>query len=122
MNEKHRVGKEQLAMYIHILRGLIGYHKRMTLPHQKACSDCTKDCESQKADVCQTVVYEDIYLQAIEYSLILAEDEYRARFPDDIQAIGEFTVERNATREKIIQEEVQRGLSSKLSTALDPSQ
>ena len=101
MEEKHRVSKEQLVMYIHLLRGLISYHKRMTLPHQKSCPGCPKDCEPQKADVCRTVVYEDIYLQAIEHSLILAEDEYCTRFPDDIQEIGEFTVERNAMREKI---------------------
>ena len=67
--------KENLEMAATTIRGLIGYHKRMTM---NECAVC-EECDTHKAiGGCPTRVFEDVYLQALEISLELIEERVRS--------------------------------------------
>lgn len=99
--DKQNITPEQIAMHIHTLRGLISYHKRMTLPHHHACEDCGAARAKGEGGFCLTIAYEDIYLQAIEYAISLAEEDYCRRSGDEVKELTPFLIEGNPTREKL---------------------
>lgn len=101
MQEKETMPKDQMRMYIHILRGLISYHKRMTLPHHHSCEDCGAAHRKGDGGFCLTIAYEDIYLQAIEYALWLAEEDYRKRYGDKMEELTPFSIKGSPTRDKL---------------------
>ena len=62
--------KLRLRSHIHVLRGLINYHERMTLPISLGSLSCTKNGS------CPAVAFEnDVYLAALKESLRLMERE-----------------------------------------------
>lgn len=64
--------KNLLRNSIHILRGLISYHRRMTLPLKPS-----HDIPCSEQSVCPVLAFEDdAYLSALETALAVLEREY----------------------------------------------
>lgn len=77
MDRKERL--ERLEGYVPILRGLISYHKRMTLVCTKnAWDDCTPEEVAQCVARCPEAGLGDVYLGALEESLRLIYKEIDA--------------------------------------------
>ena len=71
--------KEHLEMYAFVLRGLINYHKRMTM-NQALC-----ECEDKKVcGKCPNIYgMDDMYLGTLEHSLKLVENEMQQELHQD---------------------------------------
>lgn len=71
--------KEHLEMYAFVLRGLINYHKRMTM-NQAFC-----ECEDKKVcGKCPNIYgMDDMYLGTLEHSLKLVENEMQQELHQD---------------------------------------
>ena len=83
MEEKKKLPGEgengrRIKTYIHVLRGLINYHNRMTLPHKNNKLSC------YPAEGCPILCYEDdVYLATLEASLRLMEREEKKKLPGE---------------------------------------
>lgn len=70
--EAHRIPKEEA--YLHVLRGLISYHERMTM-----CRPVSPNPDGTCSDSCP-LASRDFYLEALRFAL-LCMDEHISRNP-----------------------------------------